>query len=840
VLWHLPNTAGDASVGAAARIDSFDDESAEGTTGTLDSAWWGDRGRASIQPDVVASGTHALELTGDPQTEETAIVTLPAHIDTLDRDRRPAYPRAGDTVVYYVRSDLGSDTAENEECRSRFGIGVQDSGATTGAGSGVPFDSSHSTTLSIQINHHTDKWFLFEYRNGIRRTVDSDSTVLDGFPANTWFRIEVQWGHDGSLVAVAQAPDGTEKSRLTGSLTGSPDRPLVASGGVFVGMDASATDISVYVDAAVLTQRTTRPIEGFEAGDLSTWDQAESVWSARPEPSLPGPMFDSGLQADHPHYIRFDGSGTRTDYVFEVTDGETFDGSTTEPAIVKSDRNASINPGDEIAADGTRADGQVVGGADAYLFSGDIARLDVGPDGDSSLNGDTSSVTVEVNGQVVNQATTPSGMAETPPNTDRNRYGVVGADGSRGRLRDAPVGGTAPDFETYPRPGDEYRYQWRAGPDGTAPGTDPASAGVDGLNHQLQWGVQDGSESSRQYQVVHSLPNSALNIYLRPGDGTGSDFLGGTGFAPTAGDVYRTTVRWPLSADPAYRLATDIGPAPDAPDAFGLVIDRVAPNPIKRAATIDPADVDVDRTFTSGGVALYKGSSGRLEADGIELGSRRGGARVRHGLADFEGDSLSGWDRVDSAWDSRSEAAITGSYGLLGLDGEAGHIRSVPGDGLPPVAYPQAGDIYEFRWTAPFTDNDLLDVFAMVGVQSASENASHYEVHHEIFDNEIRLNRTDSDGTKTQLGTTACTISEGANYRTRLTWMPATLPDGTSDGRIGVELFTEATDGTIDGLAGAIRDPTPDTTWTSGGVGFQKDSTGAVHIDDLRVIGRTE
>jgi hypothetical protein len=190
-------------------------------------------GNTAVQSNVVHDGTYAV------RTEETS--SEDGHAGSMSG--LPRYPQAGDTFQYWARSEKGNST--------EVGFGIQED--TKDNGYDILFNDS---------------------RIDIRRWDNDSVTALSSksvsTSADTWYRIVVDWGSGGDLVATLYDESGTELASTSANDTN------YSAGGISVGGGGLSGD-KWYFDTFEITAVTspTGIVDDFEDNDLSEYSHIE-------------------------------------------------------------------------------------------------------------------------------------------------------------------------------------------------------------------------------------------------------------------------------------------------------------------------------------------------------------------------------------------------------------------------------------------------------------------------------------------------------------------------------------------------------------------------------------
>jgi hypothetical protein len=188
-------------------------------------------GNTAVQSNVVHDGTYAI------RTEESS--SEDGHAGSMSG--LPRYPQAGDTFQYWARSVQGNST--------EVGFGIQED--TKDNGYDILFNDS---------------------RIDIRRWDNDSVTALSSksvsTSADTWYRIVVDWGSGGDLVATLYDESGTELASTSATDTN------YSGGGISVGGGGTSGD-KWYFDTFEITASgdttQTGPIDDFEDGDVGEY-----------------------------------------------------------------------------------------------------------------------------------------------------------------------------------------------------------------------------------------------------------------------------------------------------------------------------------------------------------------------------------------------------------------------------------------------------------------------------------------------------------------------------------------------------------------------------------------
>lgn len=233
------NPSGETSTGDSTVVEDFED-------GDL-SEYTFDRGSsgASVVSAPVEGGSYALEYSG---TSTEAIST-----SGLD-----AYPSAGDSFTYWVRGTGGADM-------TNFAYGAQD----------------HTNRYFVRVNVAEDRLKLCRYKSAETDLVRKDVTGFT-LSQDAWYRVDVDWGTDGTHTATLFDSSGSQLADVTMS-----DSTWTSGG---IGFDAYlSSGQSVYFDSVVLngdggssgSSTETTVLDDFEDGSMADYSAVDtSGWTA--------------------------------------------------------------------------------------------------------------------------------------------------------------------------------------------------------------------------------------------------------------------------------------------------------------------------------------------------------------------------------------------------------------------------------------------------------------------------------------------------------------------------------------------------------------------------------
>jgi hypothetical protein len=300
-----------------------------------------------------------------------------------------------------------------------------------------------------------------------------------------------------------------------------------------------------------------------------------------------------------------------------------------------------------------------------------------------------------------------------------------------------------------------------------------------GSQPNFRWGVQD---ASNYYAAEADGDNGEL--VLKMSDGGTLTTLQSTSVSVPSTQWLRIAVEWTTSG--------------------GMTVTLVDPSDALRLAQVSATD----STFTDGGVGFSEESAlnssrhdfAREVIGGLGTGSTAAGiddvedADIDEYLGDTGGAQVVG---------SNTGEVIQGAYSIeLTGDGSGVRIYSLEGDSDPDLPnYPAQDDIFEAR---VFAESGAIPAI-LWGVQDASNL---YGAEADSANNAFRFFKLDG-GTRTDLEAGFPTIPSGEWLTIEVEWR--------TDGQHTITLF-DASDTQLDQLQ------TTDTTYTSGGWGWQEDS----------------
>lgn len=167
-------------------IDTFDD-------GNLNE-YTGDTGEFNVQSGTAWSGNALVSTVTSCCSDMSSSSGL------------SSYPEQGDEFSIYVRSNVSDAATDNVMQRIRFGR------------------QNSTSTYQVQINwHNGDNWYLHKRHpaeTGGTAILASDTTIEGGLSPDTWYRVDIDWGTDGTITAELVNPNtGDVKSTISAADT---------------------------------------------------------------------------------------------------------------------------------------------------------------------------------------------------------------------------------------------------------------------------------------------------------------------------------------------------------------------------------------------------------------------------------------------------------------------------------------------------------------------------------------------------------------------------------------------------------------------------------------------
>lgn len=138
--------------------------------------------------------------------------------------------------------------------------------------------------------------------------------------------------------------------------------------------------------------------------------------------------------------------------------------------------------------------------------------------------------------------------------------------------------------------------------------------------------------------------------------------------------------------------------------------------------------------------------------------------------------------------------------------------------------YPEAGDTFRFWFRWEGRHQQLAQVFFGLQSESAQQDCYEIEIYGNDRGNELRL-EVDEAGSDTTLGLTDLSMEPQVSYRFEVDWSD---PGGAG---IQIDVYNHRSNTLVASLSAD-----PDTTWSSGGIGFYGNSYSGFMLDDIELF----